>query len=111
MEWFHSYFFLDGEVLVRAVLLEGWSGSIYCLVGGMRSNGMTDYFYSVSLRLWVPYVSHPPNVFFPAAFSIRLSPTGEASRYPYPKWVLNSQKMPSNRVGKGETHFASRGRG
>ena len=47
----------------------------------------------------------------PVLDDLKLSPTGEASGYPYPKWVLYSQKMLSNRVGKGETHFASQGRG
>jgi len=46
----------------------------------------------------------------PVLDDLKLSPTGEASGYPYPKWVLYSQKMLSNRVGKGETHFASWGR-
>lgn len=51
--------FKDGTGTYRDVWSEGWSRSPFLSVGGTRSNRMMDYFHSVSLRLWVPYVSHP----------------------------------------------------
>ena len=44
-------------------------------------------------------------------YVFRLSPTREASRYPYPKCMLHRQKSPSNRARKQETYFASKERG
>ena len=39
--------------------------------------------------------------------SFRLSPTGYPKCYPYPKYISHMKELASNRVGKGDTYFAS----